>query len=71
MRRKRHADNAHMESDEVAAVKVLRTGVRPMRARKTSNDDLNAFEPKDGFSRRLGFDQHHKRFGCIWQGLEP
>ena len=43
-----------MESDEVAAVKVLKTGARPMRARRTNNDDLNAFEPKkDGFSERL------------------
>ena len=56
MRRKRHADNAHIESDEVAAVKVLRTGAKPMRARKTNNDDLKAFEPKDRFSKRLGFD---------------
>lgn len=55
MRRKRHADKAHMESDEVAAVRVLRTGARPMRARKTNNDDLNAFEPEDGVSKRLGF----------------
>lgn len=54
MTRKRHADNAHIESDEVAAVRVLRTGARPMRARRTNNDDLNTFEPrKDGLSESL------------------
>lgn len=54
LRRKRHADSAQIESDEVAAVKVLKTGAMPMSARKTNRDDLNAFEPEDGFSRRLG-----------------
>lgn len=72
LRRKRHADNAQMESDEVAAVKVLRTGARPMRARRTNSDDLNAFEPKgDGFSEGLESMQHYdKRFGGMWLGLE-
>lgn len=34
-----------MESDEVAAVKVLKTGAKPMRARKTNKDDFTTFEP--------------------------
>lgn len=37
-----------MESDEVAAVKVLKTGAKPMRARKTNKDDFTTFERFDG-----------------------
>jgi hypothetical protein len=34
-----------MESEDVAAVKVRKTGDNPIKARKTSRDDLNVFEP--------------------------
>ena len=34
-----------MESDEVAAVSVLRTGDSAINARKTMTDDLARFEP--------------------------
>jgi hypothetical protein len=39
---KRTADSAHIESDDVAAVRVRRTGERDMSARKTSIEDLRA-----------------------------
>lgn len=39
------AERAQMESDEVAAVSVLRTGDSAINARKTMTDDLARFEP--------------------------
>ena len=36
------AERAHIESEDVAAVKVLKTGARDMRARKINMDDLTA-----------------------------
>ena len=39
------ADSAQMESDEVAAVRVLRTGDRDMRARNIRIEDLTALTP--------------------------
>lgn len=39
-RMKRAADNAHIESDDVAAVSVRSTGDSDNNARKTNMDDL-------------------------------
>lgn len=41
----RHAESAQIESGEVAAVSVRRTGERAIKARKTRIDDLTAFAP--------------------------
>ena len=43
---KRHADSAHIESDDVAAVRVRRIGERPMSERKTSMDDFTILAPR-------------------------
>lgn len=39
----RAEDNAHIESDDVAAVSVLRTGDSDRRAKKTRIEDFTAF----------------------------
>jgi hypothetical protein len=44
----RHADSAHIVSEEVAAVTVLRTGVRDSKARNTRMDDLSVLAPDQG-----------------------
>ena len=44
----RMAERAHIESEDVAAVKVLKTGAREMRARKINMDDLMALRSVDG-----------------------
>jgi len=36
------AANGHMESEEVVAVKVLKTGARTIRIKRTRMDDLRA-----------------------------
>lgn len=41
----RHAVSAHIESEDVEAVKVRRTGDSAMRARKTKIDDFKALAP--------------------------
>jgi hypothetical protein len=46
LRRKRHAESAQMESEDVAAVKVRKTGDNPIKARKTRRDDLIVLEPR-------------------------
>jgi hypothetical protein len=38
----KHADKAQIESEDVAAVRVLRTGDSDNKARNTKIDDLNA-----------------------------
>lgn len=43
----RHAANAQIESDEVAAVKVRRMGDSPINARKTRMADLIVFVPSN------------------------
>ncbi len=45
MRIKRTADNAQIESEDVAAVSVLRTGESDMRAKNINIDDFKAFTP--------------------------
>ena len=42
---KRHADNAHMESEEVAAVRVFKTGERDISAKKTRIEVFSVFAP--------------------------
>jgi hypothetical protein len=37
----RHAESAHIESEEVAAVSVFKTGESDNRARNTKIDDLS------------------------------
>ena len=41
----KQAASAHIESDDVAAVNVLKTGERPKSARKTRIDDFIVFAP--------------------------
>lgn len=43
----RMAERAHIESEDVAAVKVRKTGARDMRARKINMDDLTALRSVD------------------------
>jgi hypothetical protein len=44
-RRNRKADNAQMESEDVAAVNVLNTGDNDIRARNIKIDDFRALRP--------------------------
>jgi hypothetical protein len=44
-RRNRKADNAQIESEDVAAVNVLSTGDNDMRARNIKMDDFKALRP--------------------------
>ena len=41
----RQADNAHIESEDVAAVRVRKMGESPIRERKTNIDDLTVLVP--------------------------
>lgn len=49
---KRHADNAQIESEDVAAVRVFRTGESDMSARKTRMDVFSALAPRESFRVR-------------------
>ena len=42
----KHADRAQIESEDVAAVRVFRTGDNDIRARKTRMEAFTVFAPK-------------------------
>jgi hypothetical protein len=46
LRVNRQAERAHMESEEVAAVNVLKTGVSDIKARNISMEDFSVFTPE-------------------------
>lgn len=52
-RKNKDAEMAQIVSDEVASVKVFRTGDNATRARKTSIEDLNTREPVSTMSELL------------------